>query len=419
MLTVLMVAEKPSISLALTQALATTPSTKRKGVSPSSPVYEYDGWFQGRPAHFKVTSTVGHMWSLDFPKEFNDGNKVTPLELFGAPTLHFEDPRPRMSEHLAHEALCADALVLWLDCDREGENICFEVLTTCRPHLEPGELGGYEGNVFRAHFSSLAADDLRAAMARLGVPNLCEARSVDARQLIDLKLGVAFSRFQTSYFRRHFPQLGKLSVTYGPCQLPTLWFCVHRHDQIATFVPQPFWTVRASLQLATGGGGTLALDCDACRGVLWKEAEAEAVVAATTEWMLSGGGMAEADAEVEHSHTPKPLPLNTIELLRLASDTCAPARRARMPLLPPPRTLPSADVARRLSAPSVLRQAGHRPRRRDALCGEALPLRVRLLPSHRDVALRRRLRPRGHAHAAAGCGMAARGPEAADERRRR
>ena len=67
MLTVLMVAEKPSISLALTQALATTPSTKRKGVSPSSPVYEYDGWFQGRPAHFKVTSTVGHMWSLDFP----------------------------------------------------------------------------------------------------------------------------------------------------------------------------------------------------------------------------------------------------------------------------------------------------------------------------------------------------------------
>ena len=35
-------------------------------------------------------------------------------------------------------------------------------------------------------------------------------RSVDARQVIDLKLGVAFSRFQTRYFRANFgSQLGK------------------------------------------------------------------------------------------------------------------------------------------------------------------------------------------------------------------
>ena len=80
---------------------------------------------------------------------------------------------------------------------------------TCRPQLEPNAFpGAFEGNVFRAHFSSLAADDLRAAMASLGVPNPCESRSVDARQEIDLKLGVAFSRFQTAYLRRHFPQCG-------------------------------------------------------------------------------------------------------------------------------------------------------------------------------------------------------------------
>jgi hypothetical protein len=35
-------------------------------------------------------------------------------------------------------------------------------------------------------------------------------RSVDARQVIDLKLGVAFSRFQTRYFRANFgTHLGK------------------------------------------------------------------------------------------------------------------------------------------------------------------------------------------------------------------
>ena len=56
-LIVLMVAEKPSISLALASALSPTSAAKRKGVSPSSPVYEYDAHLLGRPARFRVTSS--------------------------------------------------------------------------------------------------------------------------------------------------------------------------------------------------------------------------------------------------------------------------------------------------------------------------------------------------------------------------
>ena len=45
--------------------------------------------------------------------------------------------------------------MLWLDNDREGENICFEVLQVCHEYMRKG----YE--VMRAKFSSVAIKDLK------------------------------------------------------------------------------------------------------------------------------------------------------------------------------------------------------------------------------------------------------------------
>lgn len=316
--TVLMVAEKPSIALALSGALCDDGDSrvqKRRGVSPSSPVYEYAGDFHGVPARFKVTATTGHVYSLDFSKECNDWNKVSPAELFHAPTIHCYDPRANIPAHLAAEAKGCDVLVLWLDCDREGENICFEVMKETLPSMRRGHdwPGSYEGCVYRAQFSSLSAVDLRHAMQNLGHPNIRQAHSVDARQEIDLRLGVAFSRLQTSYFRKHFGnQLGRKMVTYGPCQFPTLWFCVKRHSEIEAFVPLPFWRLKISADF-----GGVTVDCLRDGGDMWNEAEVQEMAA---EMRASGGTATIKSTRTWRSSLKRPLPLNTVAMLRMASD---------------------------------------------------------------------------------------------------
>jgi DNA topoisomerase-3 len=82
-----------------------------------------------------------------------------------------------------------DYLVLWLDCDREGENICFEVMKCVLPTMnKPAKDVSKRRHVFRARFSAITPSEIKKAMEKLAIPNENEAKAVDVRQEIDLKV---------------------------------------------------------------------------------------------------------------------------------------------------------------------------------------------------------------------------------------
>lgn len=240
-----MVAEKPSLAQSLANILSNGSCKTRKTINGACSVHEWSGSFLGsNGARFKMTAVCGHIMTTDFPCIYNHWDRVDPAELFLIPVEKKEaSPKLQMPRMLAKEATNCDTVVLWLDCDKEGENICFEILDAIQGSIKRG------ASIFRARFSSITEKDVKAAMNNLGKPNENEARSVDARQELDLRIGCAFTRFQTKYFQNKYGNLDSSLISYGPCQTPTLGFCVERHDKIQSFKPENYWVLSVQVRL--------------------------------------------------------------------------------------------------------------------------------------------------------------------------
>jgi DNA topoisomerase-3 len=118
-ITVLHIAEKPSIGKAIANGLA---SGSIKSGGKMLAVHEFtDPPFPNAPKAskcvHKVTSVAGHVFSVDFPPQFQSWDSVDPAELFDAPVVK-KPNKGSMIKHLQDEARGVDFIVLWMDCDR-------------------------------------------------------------------------------------------------------------------------------------------------------------------------------------------------------------------------------------------------------------------------------------------------------------
>ncbi|KAG7008699.1 DNA topoisomerase 3 [Physcia stellaris] len=238
---ILCVAEKPSIAKAVAQHLAGG-NVNTRSIQGNQYVknYEFDFSF-GPPwgnCSVTMTSVLGHLTEVDFSQNYRKWHSCAPAQLFEAPieTTVAKDKGP-IADNVTKQARYAKALFIWTDCDREGEHIGSEVRQAA---LE----GNRRLQVKRARFSNTErAHVIRAAQNPIDMDDR-QVTAVSARIELDLRLGAAFTRYQTLTLREMGGDLADRLISYGSCQFPTLGFVVDRYFRVKNFVPEKFWSIK-------------------------------------------------------------------------------------------------------------------------------------------------------------------------------
>ena len=96
-----------------------------------------------------MTAVVGHLMHSDFEDAFRNWSSCEPFALFDAPVrTYVPTNNADIQKNLHDEAKRSDMLMIWTDCDREGEHIGKEIVTVCR-RAKPNII------VKRARFSAI------------------------------------------------------------------------------------------------------------------------------------------------------------------------------------------------------------------------------------------------------------------------
>ncbi|KAI9352057.1 DNA topoisomerase [Obelidium mucronatum] len=252
-----------------------------------------------------MTSVSGHLCSLDFPPDYKRWENYDPSVCFEVPVVKFvSKDMESIKKNLQEQSRGAQYLIIWTDCDLEGESIGNEIVEVCKqanPRL----------TVKRAKFSVIQDREIHQAWRTLGNMDMLKVAAVEARQELDLRIGAAFTRFQTLQLRQQFNQLDGMIISYGSCQFPTLGFIVDQYEKCARFKEELFWKIQVVLKKD-------GMECffGWCRKPIFNHRVATAIYEACVENPMA----TVTNVARKPKEKWKPLPLTTIEMMKFCTS---------------------------------------------------------------------------------------------------
>ena len=320
--TALNVAEKPSVAKSVSILLNGGPPQRENSLSQYNPVFRFDYHVDSKNIEYDMlfTSVRGHIMGYEFGPQNKIWSLNTSRDLYQTNIYHTLNQDSKIiKDNLITIArrYNINTLILWLDCDREGENIAFEVVEIIRA------LNIRNLEILRASFSAITKRDVINAMNNLAPPNKNLSDAVEIRQKIDLIIGASFTRIQTLTLRDVYVQKNiniqqsnnKSVISYGPCQFPTLNFIVERAEKIRKFIPEEFYYLELKLKKEDKEIGNKVTTFNWERNRIFDKIICFTIL----EKLLENKNCKIISIEKKEKKKYRPYPLNTVEMTKLIS----------------------------------------------------------------------------------------------------
>ncbi len=234
----LIVTEKNIAARRIAAILA--PKNPKKDRVSGVDVYRYEIASDGKRQETAVVGLSGHIVGIDFPKEYNNWQKVDAKALIDADIITTPINRKIVTalKSLGKEA---GRVTIATDYDREGELIGVEALNIIKK-VNP------DAPFDRVRYSAITPKAIEVAFSNPTDVDFNLADAGHSRQVIDLVWGAALTR----YISLAAGRLGKMFLSVGRVQSPTLSLIVDREKERNIFVSTPYWEIHAELQNVEG-----------------------------------------------------------------------------------------------------------------------------------------------------------------------
>jgi DNA topoisomerase-3 len=132
--------------------------------------YEFN--YPQTQSFFTVTCVSGHLTAFDFYETHRKWNACDSFDLFDAPVeIQVASDKKAIEQNLLTQARRADVLMIWTDCDREGEHIGMEVAKVCRKAKPTIRIKRARFSAIIPQYAALAHFVVSALLITLGQAN--------------------------------------------------------------------------------------------------------------------------------------------------------------------------------------------------------------------------------------------------------